>query len=148
MGRALGEARLHALVGFEVERQRPLVAVQVLHVVAVPRPAHGLVRIEAGRALDLDHVGPEVGQDARAGRTGAHAGQIEHADKGQSGRWSRPRHWNLVSFDRTLGETYFATAALPARRSRPCRGAAERLRSSLLVSGIVACASLPFLKNL
>src|SRR3954469_16438233 len=34
-----------------------------------------------------------------------------------------------LRFDRTLGETYFATGALPLARSRPCRGAAERLRS-------------------
>src|SRR3954469_10805756 len=52
-----------------------------------------------------------------------------------------------LRFDRTLGETYFRHGRPPARRSHPCRGAAERLRSPPPVSGIVACASLPFLKK-
>ena len=88
----------HAADAFIVVVQRPLVAVQVLHVVAVPRPAHGLIRIETGRALDLDHVGAEVGQDAGAGRPGAHAGEVEHTDVGQSGRGGRLRHETLAAF--------------------------------------------------
>src|SRR6185503_10011382 len=50
-------ARLRDL---EVERQRALVAVQVLHVRPVARPAHALVRVHARRRLDLDHVRAEV----------------------------------------------------------------------------------------
>jgi hypothetical protein len=60
----------------EVERHRALVAVQVLHVGAVARAAHALVRIDPGRRLDLDDVGAEVGELAHAGRSRAHARQV------------------------------------------------------------------------
>ena len=77
---------------FQVERHRPLVAVQVDHVVAVPRPADAFVRIDAGRRLDLDHVGAEIGQDAAAGRPGADARQIEHAQVGERRGRDGPGH--------------------------------------------------------
>jgi hypothetical protein len=60
-------------------RHRPLVAVQVLHVRAVARPPHGLVRVDTRGRLDLDHVGAEVGELAYAGGAGANAGEVEDA---------------------------------------------------------------------
>src|SRR5690606_37583601 len=76
----------------EIERHRPLVAVQVEHVVALARTAHALVAIDTGRRLDLDHVGTEIGENPAAVRTGAHAGQVENANVGQCGRSHGARH--------------------------------------------------------
>jgi hypothetical protein len=66
----------------EIERDRALVAVQVLKVRPVARPAHIHV---AGtrRHLDLDAVGAPVGEIAHGGRSGAHPRQIEHGKAGK-----------------------------------------------------------------
>jgi hypothetical protein len=83
---ALGEAHEdRAAFGLlEVERHRALVAVQVLHVETVARPAHG-VELHRGRKLDLDHVGAEVGELLDAGGTCAHAREVEHTDARERG---------------------------------------------------------------
>jgi len=70
---------------FEVERDRALVAVQVLEVGAVARSAHVFVRVHAGRRLDLDHVGAEVGELLDAGRAGAHACEIDDPEARERG---------------------------------------------------------------
>ncbi|CPK17390.1 Uncharacterised protein [Bordetella pertussis] len=66
---------------FQVERQRPLVAVQVLEIAA---PAvggeHRLVGIDARRRFDPDHVRAEIGQHAHTGRAGPHARQVQDAE--------------------------------------------------------------------
>ncbi len=69
---------------------------QVLHVRAVARPAHALVRVDPRRRLDLDHVGAEVGELPHAGRAGAHARQVENPEARQA-RWTRRcRHGNIL----------------------------------------------------
>ena len=61
----------------QVERQRALVAVQVLEVRAVARSAE----IVIGGRFDLDHVGTEVGELSDAGRAGTHARQVEDTQR-------------------------------------------------------------------
>src|SRR5580704_5749706 len=66
----------------QVERDRALVAVQVLEVRPMARPAH--IHIAgARRHLDLDAVGAPVGEIAHGGRAGAHPRQIEHGKTGK-----------------------------------------------------------------
>ena len=65
----------------EIERDRPLVAMQVLEVGTVARPAH--VHLTGRRRhLDLDAVGAPVGKVADGRRTGAHARQVEDFESG------------------------------------------------------------------
>ena len=64
------------LRAFQVERQRPLVAVQILEIGAVAAAA-GRVGMLAGR-LDLDDIGAPIGELPHRGRTGAMRGQIDH----------------------------------------------------------------------
>ena len=73
-----------ALRVLEIERDRALVAVQVLEIRPVARAAHGVL-LEAGRRFDLDDVGAEVGELAHAGRPGAHARQVEDAKARERG---------------------------------------------------------------
>ena len=70
-----------ALGTLEIERQRALVAMQVLEVEAVALAAHR-VDVVVGRRLDLDDAGAPVGELARCRRSGAVRGQIEDADVG------------------------------------------------------------------
>ena len=78
---------LHAFSVLEVERDRALVAMQVLEVRAFSRSAHR--GLQPRRRLDLDHVRAEVGELAHAGRPGAHAREIKNAETRKS---SRSRH--------------------------------------------------------
>ena len=65
---------LLAVVTVQVERKRPLVAVRRLKEIR-----HGRPRIVAAvDLLHLDHVGPEVGQEGRARRTGHHRGEVRN----------------------------------------------------------------------
>jgi hypothetical protein len=68
----------------QVEAERPLVAVQVLHVEAMPVAAHAFIGIDARRRLDLQHVGPEVRENTDTCRACPHPGEVEHAQIGQS----------------------------------------------------------------
>jgi hypothetical protein len=68
-----------ALGQLEVQRHRALVAVQILKIRAVARPAHTLVRVHARRRFDLDHVRAKIGELLDTGRAGANARQVEHA---------------------------------------------------------------------
>ena len=86
----------------EVERDRALVAMQVLEVGPMARPAHVHVT-GAGRHLDLDAVGAPVGEVAHRGRAGTHPRQVEHGEAGKRscghgshsrvGRWALPVTW-------------------------------------------------------
>ena len=67
---------------FQIERHTALVALQVLEVGAVPRPAKRIPRFDTFRHLDLDNVGAPIGELAHCGRPGAHACQIENAYAG------------------------------------------------------------------
>src|SRR4029453_2028112 len=91
-------------VGFlEIERDRLLVAMQVLEVWSVARPAHVHVA-GAGRHLDLDAVGAPIGEVAHRRRTGAYARQVEH---GEAGKRSCGHDLTLVLGDystRTMAE--------------------------------------------
>ena len=76
-------------VGLQVDRDRALVAVQVLHVGAVARAADQ-VRAQPLRGFDLDHVGAEVGELLHAGGAGADLRQVQHAkvrEGSLAGRW-------------------------------------------------------------
>src|SRR5439155_19590496 len=68
----------HALLVFQVDGDRALVAVQVLEVRAVARTAHRFT-LDARWRFDLDDVGAEIRELAHAGRPGAHARKIEDA---------------------------------------------------------------------
>src|SRR3546814_10530526 len=78
---------LLALLGLGVERDRALVVVQHGEVEAVD--IGDVAKLAAGgvadtRALDLDHVGAEPGQQLRAGRPGLHMRSEEHTSELQS----------------------------------------------------------------
>ena len=85
------EAEQDVAVGvvLEVEHDRALAAVGQLEpqalAVALVAPRHRAQAVAVG-ALDLDHVGAEVGEVARAVRSGDHRRQVEHADVGERER--------------------------------------------------------------
>ena len=64
----------------EVEGEAALVAVQVLEVGPVPRPAQPAVALGG---FDLDHLGAPVGELAHRRGSGAHARQIEDLEAGE-----------------------------------------------------------------
>src|SRR5262249_29152903 len=68
----------------QVERHAALVAVQVVEVRPLARPTETFTGLGVRRHLDLDDVGAPVGELAHAGGTGAHAGEIEDREPGQS----------------------------------------------------------------
>ncbi len=77
----------------------------VLEEVGALRRALRLPRLDAldaraiamGRQLDLDHVGAELRQDARAGRPGHELRDVEHAIAGEHRRLGRHRHHTLAA---------------------------------------------------
>ena len=74
---------LAAFVGLQVQRDRALVAMQVLEVRAVA-PSDQLVGVGiGGRRLDPDHVGAPIRQRADAGRAGARQRQVDHLEPRQ-----------------------------------------------------------------
>ena len=68
---------------FQIERDRALVAMQILEIRAAPRAAHGLGALFF-RCVDLDDIGAPVRQLPHGGGTGAHAGEIENRKAGKS----------------------------------------------------------------
>jgi hypothetical protein len=77
---------LSALVGLEVEREAPLVAVEHREVEAVDArnvAELGARDIATARQFDLDNVRAEPGQDLGATGTRLNVGEIENADAGQ-----------------------------------------------------------------
>src|SRR5256885_16621434 len=68
----------HALLVLQVEGDRALVAVQVLEVRAVARPAHRFA-LDARRRFDLDDVSTEIPELAHAGGPGTNARRTEDA---------------------------------------------------------------------
>ena len=81
-----GEAHedLEPLGVFQVQRHCALVAVQILEIRTVPRPARLIAATILQQRVDLDDVGAPISQLAYAGRPGADAGEIEHGETGQS----------------------------------------------------------------
>ncbi len=75
----------------QVERHRPLVAVQVLEVRAAARAAELLAGI-LQQGVDLDDISAPVRELTRAGRTGPDAGEVEHGETGEGLRGARDRH--------------------------------------------------------
>ena len=76
----------------QVQRHRALVAVQVLEVRTLARTPEPLAFAHVIRHLDLDAVRAPVGELAHAGRTGAHAGEIEHGEAVQRSGGLREGH--------------------------------------------------------
>lgn len=60
----------------QVQRKRPLIPMEIEHVIAMPRTADSLVGIDTARRLDLDDVRPEIGKDPAEGRSSANARQV------------------------------------------------------------------------
>ncbi len=77
----LEEDRL-PLLGLQIERQAALVAVQVLEIEPVA-PRAGDIAPRLARLLDLDHIGPPIGELADRRRSGAGMTQIENGKSGQ-----------------------------------------------------------------
>ena len=75
LGRESHES-LMPLLGFQVQRDGALVAMQVLEVEAVA--AAGDVLRLLDRRLDPDHVGAPVGEMTHRGRPRASEGQVQH----------------------------------------------------------------------
>ena len=78
-------------LALEVERDRLLVAMQVLEVEAVARAAHGVGAAGFGGLLDLDDLGAPVGELAHRRRAGAMRGQVEDQEIVQGQRDCRHR---------------------------------------------------------
>ena len=76
---------------FKVQGDGPFAAVEHLEVDAVPvaeRHAHPSPVIAAIDTLDLEHLGPEVGEDGAREWPGEHLAQLEDADAGEdAGGW-------------------------------------------------------------
>ena len=76
----------------QIERHCPLVAVQVLEIRTMARPARLLAAGVLYQGVDLDDVGAPIGELAHAGRPGADAGKVEHGETGQGLRGAREGH--------------------------------------------------------
>jgi hypothetical protein len=87
-GQALHDG--HSARILQVDRDAALVAVQVGGIEEDP-----LAPFPA-RSLHPDHVGPEVGQDLRAGGSGANGGQVEHGKPREGSAGGRGSHGALV----------------------------------------------------
>ena len=90
----------HALEGGEpvghlqIKRHAAFVAMQVLKIGPLARPAHWL--FHSGRRFDLDDIGAPVGELAHAGRSRPYAGEIEHRESRKSFGSAGNRHrWDL-----------------------------------------------------
>ena len=70
---ALGEIDAARIA--HVEDEAPLAAIQIAE-----EPAAALAEVERHRALDLDHLGAVVGEDARGDRAGDDVGEVEDAN--------------------------------------------------------------------
>ncbi|MGY4334582.1 hypothetical protein ACVWWG_008999 [Bradyrhizobium sp. LB7.2] len=89
-----GEALEHgkpALV-LQVQRHRPLVAMQILEIGAPPRPARLFAAGILGQRVDLDHAGAPVRELPHAGGPGPDAGQIEYGEARQGFGGMRKGH--------------------------------------------------------
>ena len=83
------------LFRLHVQGHGALVAMQVLHVMAMARPAHA---VGLGR-LDLDDVRAEIGKLLDAGRAGTHPRQIKNAQLGKRAGGGNMRHGGAISGD-------------------------------------------------
>ena len=66
-----------------VEREAALVAIVRLKMRARQTAGEPTERVAAFRPLDLNHVGPELGQQHRRVRGGDEGSEIEHREPGQ-----------------------------------------------------------------
>src|SRR5204863_1119443 len=78
----------------QVQRHRPLVAVQILKVRAAARAARLFAAGILQQRIDLDDVGAPVRQLADAGRPRADAGEVEHGKAGEGLGSTREGHSN------------------------------------------------------
>ena len=69
--------------GLQIKRDAPLVAVDVLEIGSIAGAAHALGGVDFLGRLDLDHVGPPIGQLAHRRRARAHAGEIKDGEAGK-----------------------------------------------------------------
>src|SRR5215471_1246354 len=107
---------------FQIQRKRALVTVQVEHVVTVTRSAHAFIRIYARGRLDLDHVGAEICQNAAAGRTCAHAGEVQNPKMAQRSGCSTH---NSSSAQWTRARSATACGTRPCQQVRSCSATAS-----------------------
>ena len=85
--------------GLQVERDQPLVAMQVDHVGALSWAGHQFGPIGTGGRFDANHIRTEIGELFHAGRAGSHLGQIDDAQafEGAAGRGMKPAHLSCPS---------------------------------------------------
>src|SRR5947209_5748092 len=67
----------------EVQRHAALVALQILEIRPVSRPAKRITALEAFGHFDLNDVGAPISELAHGRRAGAHAGEVENANAGK-----------------------------------------------------------------
>ena len=90
----------------QIEGHAPLVAVEVLVVGSMARPAHGVADVERHRRLDHHRIGAPIGELAHGGRARAGPRQIQHADAVE-------RQW--------IGRLTHGSQEMGATRPRACR---------------------------
>ena len=98
----------------------------------------------AGRALDLDHVGAEVGEDLGAPGPGEHPRQVEHADAGERLRRAAPAGGVEASRASAIDRLWARRPARGHRDNRcdePCiRPARPGLEVLWLPAALIACS--------
>ena len=111
----------------EVEHDRALVAVdgQVVGADIAAGRRHPVPGVVAGRALDLDHVGAEVGQQHRAVRPGEHAGEVGDHDAATAVRPARRRSCSLLTACGHLSARVAGPRAVKPRGSGRASGSAS-----------------------
>ena len=71
----------HRACGFQVEHEALLAGIELAEIGAVAvAKRRAQAHLLAFRRFDLDHLGADIRQQARAVRAGQHDGEIQHAD--------------------------------------------------------------------
>ena len=65
------------MVGVDSEAALAVIVLEVIGAGAVALQSEGAGAVAPGRRLDLDHIGPHLGQDSGAGGPGDKLGEIE-----------------------------------------------------------------------
>ena len=108
----------------EIEGDAALVAVQILKIRSVARPAH-VAALDSLRQLDLDDVGAPVRKLAHARRAGADAGQIQHFEAGERFAGGKASHGLLLGNGRmrkavhTIGAIWLGSSSSQADSPTP-----------------------------
>ena len=84
----------------QVERDAALVAVQILEVGTIARPAGRLAPFEMRRGLDLDHIGAPVGELPHRGGARTHAGEVENRETRKGLRGPGKLHFRYLRLER------------------------------------------------